>query len=176
MHDDGEMSYASQLLLEIEASGLATMKDLAFWSGLHENTVRDYRESRIRHFGRESRFWNGVLLGLCQKHAPAIPAVCFRIAGIFLKGTPLTVAHLAGGAHAIHTLPTLPGIIRLFIASQEDLVAAMQSSVNILEDGRVDVRDSADIAELETKIDTAIGRLWAIKYAIGKAREGAHAR
>lgn len=176
MHDDGEMSYASQLLLEIEASGLATMKELAFWSGLHENTVRDYRESRIRHFGRETRFWNGVLLGLCAKHSPAVPAICFRIVGMLLKGTPLAVVQLAGGAQAINAVPNLPGIIRLFLASQDDLVAAMQSSVNILEDGRVDVRDSADIAELESKIDTAIGRLWGIKYAIGKEREKAGAR
>lgn len=176
MLDDHEMSYASQLLLEIDAGGIASIKELAFWSGLHENTVRDYRESRIRHFGRETRFWNGVLVGLCAKHAPGVPEVCFRIVAMLMKGTPLTAVQLVNTTPRIQAVASLSGVMRTFLDSQSDLAAAMQSAVNILEDGRVDVRDNADIAELETKVDLAICRLWGIKHAIGKEREKAGAR
>lgn len=170
MWDEDEMSFAAQLITELEHSGLCEIKQLAFWSGLHENTVRDYRDGRIKHFGRETRFWNSVLVGLCAHHAPAIPAVAFRIAAMLLKGTPLSAVTIQGWKQSVAPLST---VLSNFIPAQEDLIAAMKSAVQILEDNRVDVSDSPDIAELNNKIDQAISRLWQIKHVIAKEREKA---
>lgn len=168
MYDAPEMSHASQIISEIEASGLATLKQLAFWSGLHENTVRDYRDARIRHFGAESRFWNGVLVGLCREHNPAIPAVAFRIVGMLLKGSPLAAVGVM--SPSLDDDRPLPNMMRQFSAIARDLADAADAAGNLYDAGEVDAARSASIAELESKIDRVISGAWRIKHRLGQAK------
>lgn len=166
MTEEIEMTHASQLINELDASGAASIKEMAFWSGLHENTVRDYRDARIRHFGSETRFWNGVLQGLATKFQSGSHPITFRILGMLLKGTPYSAI----------TVPTtltesdrpMPGFLSQFAGMNRDLADAADAVAQIYEDGRVDVRDSADIAELETKCDRMIQTAWQIKHRIGR--------
>lgn len=168
MFVDHEMSHASQLITEIEASGLATLKQLAFWSGLHENTVRDYRDARIRHFGSESRFWNGVVTGLCRQHQPGIPEVCFRIVGMLLKGSPLAAVGILNSAPEDDR--PLPNVMHQFAAVARDLADAADAAADLYEAGEVDAARSASIAELESKLDRVINGAWRIKHRLGQAK------
>lgn len=174
MTDEIEMTQASQMIAELDASGVASMKELAYWSGLHENTVRDYRDARIRHFGAESRFWNGVLQGLCRKFSPATPAVVFRIVGMMLKGTPLSTVTIIEN-HGSGAAP-IASLIRQFARMNRDLADAADAAAQIYEDGRVDARDDANIAELETKCDLIISTAWQIKHRIGQEKLAAGSR
>lgn len=169
MFDAPEMSHASQLITEIEASGLATLKQIAFWSGLHENTVRDYRDGRIRHFGAESRFWNGVLVGLCRHHQPGIPEVCFRIIGMLLKGSPLAAVSVM--APALDDDRPLANVMHQFAAIARDLADAADAAATLYEQpGGVDAATNPSVAELESKIDRIINGAWRIKHRLGQAK------
>lgn len=162
-----EMTHSAQLINELDASGLASLKQLAFWSGLHENTVRDYRDGRIRHFGSELRFWNGVICGLLQTYAPAVPPICFRVVGLLLKGTGLHVSHCARPDEIAGPLPVL---LRQFAPLTRNLADTMEAAAQILEDGRVTASDDPNIAELESKADMLIARLLGIKHRIAAER------
>ena len=168
MTDEIEMTHASQLINELDASNAASIKELAFWSGLHENTVRDYRDGRIRHFGSESRFWNGVLQGLCQKFNNCPPPVAFRVVGMLLKGTPLSAVCVPSSAQ--ENDKPMASLFRQFAGMNRDLDDAAAAAAQIYEDGRVDARDSADIAELESKCDRIIMTAWQIKHRIGREK------
>ncbi len=174
MGEPSEMSASSQVINELDASGLASLKQLAFWSGLHENTVRDYRDGRIKHFGSEMRFWSGVLQGLMQQYHPAIPQIAFRICGMLLKGTTLTISAIK--QPELRNTLDLATAINQFLKVNESVTAAMQSVVEILRDGRVDAGDDANIIELETMADVAITNLWQVKHCINMERRKAGAR
>lgn len=169
MSDAIEMSHASQLITEIEASGLATLKQLAFWSGLHENTVRDYRDARIRHFGSESRFWNGVVAGLCRQHYPAIPAVVFRISGMLLKNSPLAAVAVVGPM--IDDTRPLPTLMHQFAAITRDLADAADAAAHLCDADAAAVATNPTVAELESKLDRVINNAWQIKSRIGQTKQ-----
>jgi len=168
-----EMSHSSQLIGEIDAAGVASIKQMAFWSGLHENTVRDYRDGRIKHFGSEMRFWNGVLVGMSAEHAPGFPGICFRVPGLLLKGTRMAVT---SADLYVETKAPIHKMLRNFAPVHRDLAGAMESAADIFEDGHVDHFDDPTIAELNQKIDSGVARLMAIKAGIANERAKACAR
>lgn len=173
MFECDEMSQASQIISELDASNLATLKQIAMWSGLHENTVRDYRDGRIRHFGTETRFWNGVLNGLVREYHPATPPVCFRIVALMLRNTPFALTSV--GVYG-ETQTPLPVILKGFIAIAKDVSEAAESVMAILDDGKVTRADDPNIDQLNEKLDRAMSWAMQIKHSIGKAREGAATR
>lgn len=162
-----EMNYAAQLINQLDASGLATLKELAYWSGLHENTVRDYESGRIRHFGSESRFWNGVLIGLCRKYAPSVPPIAYQIVSTFIKGTPMCIASAVAWSETESPLPT---VFRQFGAIARALGDAADSAADIYRDGKVTQSDDPNIAALETQCDQIIARAWQVKSRIARER------
>jgi len=168
-----EMTHSAQVIDEICHSGVATIKELAFWGGAHENTVYDYRTGRIKFFGSEMRFWNGVVAGLCSRHAPAIPPIVFRIVGMLLKNSPLTACEVP-----TYRLPAPPlgTSIRRFADMTQKLGAAMEASAAIFEDGRVTAADDPNIAEVESNLDQIISAAWQIKHGIAGERQKASAK
>ena len=171
MDEPPEMTQSSQLLNELDASGLAPLKRLAFWTHLHENTVRDYRDGRIRHFGREMRFWNGVLIGLDREYAPSLPAILFRITGMLLQGTRLCVS----GDVAPISISSLPAVMKVFAPMLSDLSGAMEATAAIAADGKVDWCDDPNIAELQIKLTRVIATALGINHAVARERQRAAA-
>lgn len=168
-----EMSYAAQLVGQLDACDLGSYKEMAFWSGLHENTIRDYVSGRIKHFGSESRFWNGVLVGLCKKFEPHVPPIAYRIVAMLTKGTPICVAQIVPFGETEAPLPT---VFRQFGAIARALGDAADAAANIYRDGHVDAHDDANVAELETKCDQIIARAWQVKARIARERATVEAR
>lgn len=166
-----EMTHSSQLIGELDASGLASLKQLAFWSGLHENTVRDYRDGRIKHFGSEMRFWNGVLQGLLSQHAPDIPGIAFRIIGLLIKGTRLAAVSAPSCGEPMPA--GVDAMLKRFAPMLRDVANCMESAAEIYGDGHVDRADDPTIAELNQKVDILIHRLWAIKARVAQDRAAA---
>jgi len=160
-----EMSHSSQLIAELDAAGVAPLKQLGFWAGLHENTIRDYRDGRIKHFGTEMRFWNAVLVGLTA--GGAVHPFAFRITGMLLKGTPLAATSVKSFQLRDENIAAT---LRRFAPMTRDLADAMDHAAAIYADGRVTAADDPNICELETKLDQLINQAWQIKHAIGRER------
>lgn len=163
----GEMNYAAQLIGQLDAADVASFKEMAFWSGLHENTVRNYCDGSIKHFGSESRFWNGVLTGLCKKFAPAVPPVAYRIVTMLTKGTPICIASVVPWGETEAPLPT---VFRQFAAISRALGDAADSAADIYRDGAITANDDPTIAQLETQCDQIIARAWQVKARVARER------
>lgn len=168
-----EMSQASQIILEIDAAGLASLKEMASWTHLHENTVRDYRDGRIRHFGVETRFWNGIVNGLLRKYAPAIPPMVLKIGHLLFQNSPLCVVTYP---HCQMPDLPLPAMLRAFSGIARAGADAADSVISILADGKVDRADDPNIDELNQKLDAISAWCWQVKHQIAKQREGAAAK
>ncbi len=163
-----EMTYASQLLAKIEAADIATIKQLAYWSGLHENTIRDYRDGRIKHFGSESRFWNAVLVGMNERTGGRPHPIVYEIVGLFLHSVPMTIVTSPVGE--VLDGHSVGGACKRLGALARDVAAVAESIGEIYEDGRVDGADDPSIAEFVAKADQLIARVFGLKALIVKER------
>lgn len=168
-----EMTASSQLIAKIESAEIATIKQMAYWSGLHENTVRDYRDGRIKHFGAESRFWNGVLAGLVARagHTGELPPIAFEIAGLALHNIPIAIVNLFNLDQVSER--TVGGMCRTVGTLCRNIGDVAESVGIIYDDGSVDRRDDPTISELTTKIDMTVARLLRLKARISIDRQSA---